>query len=274
MRVEGATGMDQTRERARMPSGTEEILNRRTVSSAHRRLDELLQPGMRVLDVGCGTGSITRGIFEKTDPGIAVGLDIDPNLIRQARDAHVRGSCFAVGDLYRIPFTRMFDLTSAARVCQWLSSPGRAIESCVSTVMPGGRLLVLDYNHEKILWDPLPPSSMMLFYEAFLSWRSDAGMDNALADHLVPAFERLGLVDIRVTDQHERSDSLHAGDKSRLAIWSAVAATRGLQLVSDGYLTEFQRMTAEKEYLEWIASTSVSQTLYLLAVEGRVPGGI
>lgn len=244
--------MDQTRDRAHMPSGTEEILNERTVSSSHRRLDELLQPGLRVLDVGCGTGTITRGIAEKIFPGIAVGLDIGFDLVRQAHESHTHSPGYVVGDLYRIPFTRMFDLTSAARVLQWLSSPGRAIESCVNTVLPGGRLLVLDYNHEKIRWDPLPPSSMRLFYEAFLSWRSDAGMDNAMADHLVPHFERQGLTGIRVTEQHERSVSTHADDKSRLAIWSAVAATRGLQLVRDGYLTELQRMSAETEYLEWI----------------------
>lgn len=229
---------------------------------------------MRVLDVGCGTGTITRGISEKIDPGIAVGLDIGIDLIRQAVSASPNGPGFVVADLYRIPFYRKFDLTSAARVLQWLADPGRAIESCVNTVLPGGRLLVLDYNHEMIQWDPLPPSSMRLFYEAFLSWRSDAGMDNAMADHLVPHFERQGLTGIRVSEQHERSVSTHAADKSRLAIWSAVAATRGLQLVRDGYLTELQRMSAETEYLEWINSTAVSQTLYLLAVEGQVPGGI
>ena len=255
-----------------MPSGTEEILNERTLSSSHRRLNELLQPGMRVLDVGCGTGAITKGMFDVTDPGIAVGLDIDADLIRQAINACPRGPGFVVADLYRIPFHRMFDLASAGRVIQWLSMPRRAIACCVSTVMPGGRFLALDYNHEKIVWDPRPPSSVMLFYEAFLAWRSDAGMDNAIADHLVPAFEQLGLVDIRVTVQHERADSLRSDCRSRLGIWSAVSATRGLQMVRDGYLTELQRAAAEWDYREWVDTTAVSQTLYLLAVEGKVPG--
>lgn len=43
--------VDQAPIRAHMPSGTEEILNERTLASSHRRLDELLRPGMRVLDV-------------------------------------------------------------------------------------------------------------------------------------------------------------------------------------------------------------------------------
>ncbi len=255
-----------------MPSGTEEILNERTLSSSHRRLDELLQPGMRVLDVGCGTGAITREMFETTDPGITVGLDIDVSLIRQAIDASPRGLCFVAADIFYMPFDQQFDLANTARVIQWLSSPRKAIACCISAIMPGGRFLALDYNHEKIEWDPSPPSSVMLFYEAFLAWRSDAGMDNAIADHLALDFEQLGLVDIRVTEQHEYADSLHADRKSRLGIWSAVAATRGLQMVRDGYLTELQRVAAEMDYREWVESSAVSQTLYLLAVEGRVPG--
>ncbi|MCY3712981.1 MAG: methyltransferase domain-containing protein [Gemmatimonadetes bacterium] len=254
-----------------MPSGTEEILNERTLSSSHRRLDELLQPGMRVLDVGCGTGTITRGIHEKNDQGITVGLDIDAGLIRQAVGASPRGPGFVTADIHHMPFSRVFDLVSAARVIQWLSSPRRAIECCISAITPGGRYLALDYNHEKIVWDPRPPASMTTFYEAFLAWRSDAGMDNAIADHLASVLERLGLNDIRVTAQHEHANS-HDGDgKSRLGIWSAVAATRGFQLVRDEYLTESQRAAAEADYQEWVNTSAVSQTLYLLAVEGRVP---
>lgn len=171
-----------------------------------------------------------------------------------------------------MPFSRAFDLASAARVIQWLSAPWRAIACCVSAIMPGGRFLALDYNHEKIVWDPRPPASMKAFYEAFLAWRSDAGMDNAIADHLAPALERVGLVDIRVTAQHEYADSLDGDGTSRLGIWSAVAATRGVQLVQDGYIAESQRMAAESDYREWVNTKAVSQTLYLLAVEGRVPG--
>ena len=264
--------VDQARERAKMPSGTEEILNERTLSSSHRRLDELLRPGMHVLDVGCGTGAITRGIDEKNECGVTVGLDIDIDLIHQAVNASPCGPGFVAADIFHMPFYRTFDLVSAARVIQWLSSPRRAIACCISAITPGGRFLALDYNHEKIVWDPCPPASMKAFYAAFLAWRSDAGMDNAIADHLAPVLERVGLVDIRVTAQHEHTDSLDGDSKSRLGIWAAVAATRGVQIVQDGYLTEAQRVAAEADYREWIDSTAVSQTLYLLAVEGRVPG--
>ena len=55
---------DPARHRAHMPEGSSGILNARSLVTAHRRLAELLQPGMTVLDVGCATGAITQGIAD------------------------------------------------------------------------------------------------------------------------------------------------------------------------------------------------------------------
>ena len=38
-----------------------------------------LRPGIRVLDLGCGPGSITLGLAEAVDPGEVVGVDLQPN---------------------------------------------------------------------------------------------------------------------------------------------------------------------------------------------------
>ena len=70
----------------------------------------------------------------------------------------------------------------------------------VSFVQVGGHLSTLDYNHTKIQWDPLPPTSMLSFYQAFLFWRSDAGMDNLVADNLLGIFKNQGLKHIQVLD--------------------------------------------------------------------------
>lgn len=68
---------------------------------------------------------------------------------------------------------------------------------------PRGRIVVLDYNHEKVRWEPAPPVSMQRSYAAFLKWRAEVGMDNAIADHLVSMFRVAGLTAIRKTPQHE-----------------------------------------------------------------------
>src|SRR5215831_13844206 len=44
-----------------------------------------LRPGMRVLDLGCGPGSITLGLAEAVAPGEAIGVDLQPSQVAQAQ---------------------------------------------------------------------------------------------------------------------------------------------------------------------------------------------
>ena len=46
-----------------------------------------LSAGMRLLDVGCGPGSITRGLAERVAPGEVVGVDLSKETLEAARRA-------------------------------------------------------------------------------------------------------------------------------------------------------------------------------------------
>ncbi len=264
----------QARQRAHMPQGTAAILDTRTLATAHRRLAQLLRSGLTVLDVGCGTGAVTRGIAEAVAPdGLTVGLDIHAGLLAQACRAHgsVPGLAFILGDAYNLPCRATFDVVTAARVLQWLAYPLAALQVMCAGAKPGGYVVTLEYNHEKIVWDPAPPLSMQHFYRAFLHWRADAGMDNTLADHLVDLYAQSGFEDVVSTPQHEVSTKNDPDFLTRLGLWAEVAASRGHQMVADGILTETQRATAEAEYRAWVHDSAVAQTMYLIAVEGRRP---
>jgi ubiquinone/menaquinone biosynthesis C-methylase UbiE len=65
------------------------VLNRRTLERDHRRLADLLCPGLFVLDVGCGTGAITAGVARRVaSEGKVLGVDRDEGLLTQARQDH------------------------------------------------------------------------------------------------------------------------------------------------------------------------------------------
>jgi ubiquinone/menaquinone biosynthesis C-methylase UbiE len=259
-----------------MPAAASRILDTRSLATSHRRLAERLRPGMTVLDVGCGTGAITRDICARAGAGTAVvGADISATMLAQATAARGDGGTpwYVRADVYALPFTRAFDIVTVARVLQWVSRPDAAVRELMTAVRPGGILLALEYDHVRITWTPTPPASMQQFHAAFLRWRADAGMDNAIAGRLATLFESAGVADVRVTVQHERTVRGDTDFVARIGIWADVAATRGHQMVADGAIGESDRAAAEREYRDWIHSVAESQTMFLLAVEGTVSGG-
>jgi SAM-dependent methyltransferase len=257
-----------------MPPEARVVLNARTLATAHRRLAALLAPGLAVLDVGCGTGAITRGIADAVAPGgHAVGLDQDRVLVAEARVAHraASGLSFVVGDAYALPVTASFDIVTAARVLQWLASPEAALAAMAAAARPGGRIVVLDFNHEKHAWTPALPPPARCFHEAFLGWRAEAGLDNAMGDHLAAMARRVGLSGITCTAEHEIVQRGEPDFDVHVGLWAEVAATRGHQMVTDGVITEADRAAGEAGFRAW-GRTAEAQALHLMAIEGvRAP---
>lgn len=251
------------------------VLNSRTLEASHPRLARLLEKGMAVLDVGCGTGAITRGIASVVGPqGRVVGIDSSAALIEEARrtSLDVPGLQFEVGKAEGLGFDEDFDVATAARLLVWLTHPAAAVRSMKAAVRAGGRIVIADYNHEKIGWSPQPPASMLRFYSAYLAWRKASGLDNAIADRLAVLLREAGLTDIQVTPTHEivkRGDPNYA---RRMAIWADTAASRGPQMARDGFISKEEHEAAEREYRQWIASDAGTMEMYMLTVEGvRLP---
>lgn len=257
--------------RAELSGKLTNVLDSRSLTNSYKRLAEILTEGMTVLDVGCGTGAITRGIAEAVGPpGRVVGIDSNPNLIARARQAYdeIPGLTFETGDIYNLNYEGQFDIVTSSRVLIWLSDPLKALEMMKSAAKMGGRILIADYNHEKISWNPEPPSSMLSFYFAYLKWRSDAGMDNSIADNLSQMFQKVGIKEISITPQHEISKRTNLDFQTRIGIWADTASSRGPQMERDGFITEKEYVKAEKEYREWMIQYAQSLTMYMLAVEG------
>jgi SAM-dependent methyltransferase len=248
------------------------IFDNRTLEKDYHTLIPLLEPGMRVLDVGCGTGAISSGIARRVAPkGFVIGLDNTAFFIDSGKETyrHVSNLELVHADLFNYHPKHQFDLVVAARVIQWLSQPREALRKLISFLKPGGHLSILDYNHEALEWKPMPPVSMRMFYRGFLNWREDAGMDNRIADNLAVHFAELGFHDIEVfnSDEHYRRRDENFID--RVGIWSKVAGLK--QVADEGYVTEAIRLKAIEEYDAWVKTEAEEMTMKLKEVRGRVP---
>lgn len=250
------------------------ILGRRTLERDHRCLAGLLHPGLRVLDIGCGTGAITAGIARAVGPrGSVVAIDRDDSLLEIARTEHadIPQLHFAPGDATSLTFRAEFDIVTAARTLQWIATPGLAISNMKRALRPGGLLVVLDYSHAKNQWEPNPPDEFRLFYEAFLAWRRANGWDNAMADHLPDFFRSAGLTDIESHLQTEIAERGEPDFEGQAALWSGAIEHVDEQLVAAGFLTNQQAQDAHKRYLPWAKTELVKQTLAMWAVTGVAP---
>src|SRR5512136_707541 len=128
-----------------MTLGRERALREMTVNLA------LVKPGDFVLEVGCGTGTLTLAAKRQAGPaGKAFGIDIIPGMIevsqRKAAQAH-EDITFQLGSIDDIPFSEsQFDVVLCSFMIFHMSEDTRrkGIAEIYRVLKPQGQLLVLD----------------------------------------------------------------------------------------------------------------------------------
>lgn len=125
---------------------------RRTAAKDAAYLLPQLTPGMRLLDVGCGPGTITVGLAEAVAPGDAVGIDVAEDVLTSAREhATTTGAGnlrFERASVYELPYAdASFDVVHANQVLQHLSRPADALREIGRVLRPDGIVAVRDADY-------------------------------------------------------------------------------------------------------------------------------
>lgn len=137
----------------------------RTVENSAGYLVPRLQPGQRLLDVGCGPGTITVDLARRVAPGPVLGIDAATDVVERARAAaagmaaddagNVVDVSFAVGDVYALDHDdASFDVVHAHQVLQHLTDPVAALGEMRRVLAPGGTLAVRDADYGAFSWAP------------------------------------------------------------------------------------------------------------------------
>jgi ubiquinone/menaquinone biosynthesis C-methylase UbiE len=137
-------------------------LERRTVETSAAFLLPHLRPGMRLLDCGCGPGSITVGLAAAVAPGETIGLDLQPAQVERARllaaEQSVSNVRFDLGSVYELPFPDgSFDAAFAHNLLVHLADPLRAVREMRRVLRPGGVIGIADDDLGTRLWEPPTP---------------------------------------------------------------------------------------------------------------------
>ena len=130
----------------------------RTAENSAAHLLPRLRPGLDLLDVGCGPGTITVDLARRVAPGRVVGLDVSAEPLAEARDLADRADVpvtFEVGDVYRLAAAdASFDVVHAHQVLQHLTDPVAALREMARVCRPGGVLAVRDVDYAAVAWFP------------------------------------------------------------------------------------------------------------------------
>jgi len=129
----------------------------RTVENSAAYLAPLLRPGLDLLDVGCGPGTITHGLAARVAPGRVRGIDVVEAPLAEARAAG-SGVEFAVDDVYALSDADdTWDVVHAHQVLQHLSDPVAALREMRRVCRPGGVVAVRDADYAAFTWYPADP---------------------------------------------------------------------------------------------------------------------
>lgn len=136
---------------------------RRTVQDSAAYLLPHLAPGVSMLDIGCGPGTITADLAAVVAPGQVTATDLYANVLNVARgEAQSRGIAnvvFEVADVHNLHYpSGTFDVVHAHQVLQHVANPVGALREMKRVCVSGGIVAARDADYAGFLWYPTYPA--------------------------------------------------------------------------------------------------------------------
>jgi len=103
--------------------------------------------GLSVIDLGCGTGELTRRLADSLTASTVVGIDSSAAMLEQAAPFAGEQLSFSQGAVEEL--TGSWDLVISNAVLQWVDDHARLIPHLFGLVRPGGQLLVQVPSNER-----------------------------------------------------------------------------------------------------------------------------
>ncbi len=171
-----------------------------------------LRPGMRLLDCGCGPGTITTELAKAVVPGEVIGIDLEVSQIdiarHHARELGMTNLKFEVADLLKLTYPNdSFDAVFTHAVLVHLAAPVAALGEMYRVLRSDGMIAVREPIMDKAIFspeDPLLVESFELIQRALKHY----GGDGTIGHRLRPLLREAGFEHIQLSASWEQPSSL------------------------------------------------------------------
>ena len=186
-------------------------MERRNAADCARHLLPHLEPGLRLLDLGCGPGTISVGLAEAVAPGQLIGIDMEPSQIEMASAAARAGghgnATFQTGDATDLPFDDgTFDVAFCHALLNHAPDTQAVLAEVKRVLKPAGLFAAREVIGDSSIFEP--PSKMGTSgWATFLKLLAANGGHPQMGKELKGAFVTAGFADIRATASFECYDT-------------------------------------------------------------------
>ncbi|GJF00390.1 S-adenosyl-L-methionine-dependent methyltransferase [Phanerochaete sordida] len=249
-----------------LPGQADTIVNvfaTRRVADSAAYLQPVLQPHMKILDVGCGPGSITIDLARHVPQGHVTGVDtevasetLDKARARAAKEG-VANVAFAVADGLSLPFADgTFDVVHSHQVIQYVDDPVHFLGELRRVAKPGGFVAVRTWDlglfafHPKVARLDESVEVMVRTFQAtgrepyagrnLHVWARKAGFDSA----------KVGISSSNEIRRTAEERKLFGPTAKHFSTKSDIARVA----VSKGFVTEEELKETERAHDEWEAN--------------------